>query len=185
MLVTDFYSGYDSIECPQQKCLIHLIRDINDDLMKNPYDEDLKSIAHTFGALLRMIVERIDRYGLKSRYMSAQRRQAQCFLDTLFLNKFTSEIVINYQKRFTKYSKKLFTFLEYDGEPWNNNNAGTAIKCFARYRRFADGRFTARSLNEYLLLLSIIQTCEYSNVNVMRYLLSKDRDLDAYIRSFK
>jgi hypothetical protein len=67
----------------------------------------------------------------------------------------------------------------------NSDNAETAIKCFARYRRFADGRFTARSPNEYLLLLSIIQTCEYNNVNVMKYLLSKDRDLDAYIRSFK
>ena len=26
VLVTDFYTAYDSINCPQQKCLIHLIR---------------------------------------------------------------------------------------------------------------------------------------------------------------
>ena len=32
VLVSDFYSGYDSLPCPQQKCLIHLIRDFNTDL---------------------------------------------------------------------------------------------------------------------------------------------------------
>src|SRR5208337_5325576 len=29
VLVSDFYSAYDSVNCPQQKCLIHLIRDLN------------------------------------------------------------------------------------------------------------------------------------------------------------
>ena len=42
VLVSDFYAAYDSIQCPQQKCLIHLIRDLNDDVLKHPYDEELK-----------------------------------------------------------------------------------------------------------------------------------------------
>jgi hypothetical protein len=46
----------------------------------------------------------------------------------------------------------MFTFLEHDGVPWNNNNAEHAIKRFARYCRDADGRFTERSLQEYLVL---------------------------------
>jgi hypothetical protein len=36
VLVSDFYSAYDAIPCPQQKCLIHLIRDLNDDVLKHP-----------------------------------------------------------------------------------------------------------------------------------------------------
>jgi len=32
VLITDFYSGYDSVPCRQQKCWVHLIRDLNDDL---------------------------------------------------------------------------------------------------------------------------------------------------------
>jgi hypothetical protein len=31
VLVSDFYTGYDSLECKQQKCLVHLIRDLNGD----------------------------------------------------------------------------------------------------------------------------------------------------------
>jgi hypothetical protein len=39
VLVSDFYAAYDSIQCSQQKCLIHFIRDLNDALLKHPYDD--------------------------------------------------------------------------------------------------------------------------------------------------
>ena len=48
VLVSDFYAAYDAIACPQQKCLIHLMRDLNEELLNNPFDEDLKSIAVGF-----------------------------------------------------------------------------------------------------------------------------------------
>jgi hypothetical protein len=64
VLVSDFYTAYDGIPCPQQKCLIHLMRDINEDLHKNPFDEGLKDIATEFGVLLRDIVATIDTHGL-------------------------------------------------------------------------------------------------------------------------
>ena len=40
VLITDFYSAYDSIKGKQQKCLIHLIRDMNHDLLGSLYDDD-------------------------------------------------------------------------------------------------------------------------------------------------
>jgi transposase IS66 family protein len=42
VLVSDFYAAYDSIECPQQKCLIHLMLDLNDEILNNPFDEEPK-----------------------------------------------------------------------------------------------------------------------------------------------
>jgi predicted RecB family nuclease len=36
VLVSDFYAVYDAFKCPQQKCLIHLMRDINDDMHRHP-----------------------------------------------------------------------------------------------------------------------------------------------------
>ncbi|MGB6396515.1 MAG: hypothetical protein WBF73_12620, partial [Bradyrhizobium sp.] len=50
---SDFYAAYDSIECPQQKCLIHLMRDLNDEILKNPFDQEAKLIALRFAALLK------------------------------------------------------------------------------------------------------------------------------------
>ena len=65
ILVSDFFTAYDSLKCRQQKCLIHLMRDINDDLRRNPYDEELRSVAEPFATLLKEIVLTIDRYGLR------------------------------------------------------------------------------------------------------------------------
>ena len=50
VLVSDFYTAYDTPNCPQQKCLIHLMRDINDDLFHNPFDEELKQLAQKLWA---------------------------------------------------------------------------------------------------------------------------------------
>jgi hypothetical protein len=72
-----------------------------------------------------------------------------------------------------KYGSRLFTFLDYDGVPWNNNNAEHAIKGFARVRRFADGRFTEESIREYLVMLSVAETCEYQNIEVLEFLLAQ------------
>ncbi len=76
----------------------------------------------------------------------------------------------------------MFTFLDHDGVPWNNNNAEHAIKRFAKYRRDADGRFTERTLEEYLVLASIFETCEFNNVNVLQFILSKGVTLKALLR---
>jgi hypothetical protein len=94
----------------------------------------------------------------------------------------SSELANKYKKRFQKYGAKMFTFLNHDGVPWNNTNAEHAIKRFAKFRAFADGRFTERSLKEYLLLVSIFETCEFNNVNVLKFLLSKETTLEGLFK---
>jgi Transposase IS66 family len=79
VLVSDFYTGYDSLPCEQQKCLVHFIRDIDDDLLRNPLDSDLSSLAMPFGRLLRTIVATIDRYGLKHRHLNKHKKEVRRF----------------------------------------------------------------------------------------------------------
>ena len=65
VLVSDFYSAYDGLPCLHQRCLIHLMRDMNRAILDNPFDQELQSITVPFGALLRSIVVTIDEHGLK------------------------------------------------------------------------------------------------------------------------
>jgi len=58
VLISDFYTAYDSLKCEQQKCLVHFVRDIDDDVLKNPLDMELKGIAQEFGILLRQVSKR-------------------------------------------------------------------------------------------------------------------------------
>ena len=67
--------------------------------------------------------------------------------------------------------------------PWNNNNAEHAVKkLFARLRDVIDGTTTERGIRDYLILLSICQTCAYREIDFFEFLRSKERKIDGYSR---
>lgn len=182
VLVTDFYSGYDSLKCVQQKCLVHLIRDMNSDLLKHPLDRDLSVLGEEFGKLLREIVATVDRFGLKRRFLKKHRKTVESWLQELNTKRFGSNAAEKYRKRLVKYTNKLFVFLDRDGVPWNNNNAEHAIKPFAKYRRLINGQVTESGVRDYLILLSLYQTCSYKAVRFLDFLRSQETDIDSFCR---
>jgi hypothetical protein len=173
VLVSDFYSGYDAIPCKQQKCLIHLMRDVNDDLRKEPFNQEMRQIAEEFGYLLRPIVSSVDRFGLRSHHLRKHRHAVETFFDVLERRDYQTELANAYKKRFHKNRDKLFTFLESDGVPWNNNNAEHAIRAFVRLRRIMGGTSTVKGLEEYLVLLTVSETCKAKGGDTLDYFLSK------------
>jgi len=181
VLVSDFYKGYDSMPCPQQKCLVHLIRDLNGDLEIHFHDEAFKGLAKAFGALLEQVVATIDRHGLRRERLQRHKADVDKFFEEACGELFQSEVAEGYRKRFLKYRDKLFTFLDHDGVPWHNNNSEHAIKHFAKYRMITNGKVTANGLQPYLVLLSIYQTCVYKKVSFFRFLLSEQKDVDAFV----
>ena len=78
----------------------------------------------------------------------------------------------------------MFTFMDHDGLPWNNNNAERAVKSFAKYRRLVNGRISEQGLKDYLVLLSVYQTCEYKGIGVLDFLLSRGRDIDRFFETY-
>jgi hypothetical protein len=173
VLISDFFTAYDSLEVPQQRCLIHLLRDVNEELLKAPYDDELRTLGDQFAAVLGPIVRTIDDHGLKRWHLSKHKTAAANFTRWVAEAHFTSRPASKVRARIAKYEKMLFTFLDYDGVAWNNNNAERAMKVFARHRRFADGRFTARSLQHYLILLTVYQTCEFRGLEFLDFLLGR------------
>jgi hypothetical protein len=180
--VSDFYTVYDAIDCPQQKCLIHLIRDFNDDLLKEPFNDELNNLVRGFAALLKPIIQTIDRFGLKSRFLRKHKKQVERFYKKLHLQNYESEIANKYKKRLKKNSERLFTFLDYDGVPWNNNNAETAIKAFVGLRESIDGPLSEKGIEKYLTLLSIRETCKYKGISFLKFLRSREKDFDVFLK---
>jgi hypothetical protein len=180
ILVTDFYAAYDTIDCPQQKCLIHLIRDLNDDLLKNPFDNEFKEITQDFTFLLQRIVMTIDKYGLKKRNLIKYKKDAEVFLRKVENKKYTSDICLHYQKRIVKNKDKLFLFLQHDSVSWNNNNAEHAIKLLATHSNKNLATFKSTRMDEYLKIMSIYQTCKYKGISFLKFMLSKDKDIDVF-----
>jgi hypothetical protein len=136
-----------------QKCLVHLMRDVNDNLSKQPFNEEMKEIARRFASLLKPIIETVDRFGLKARYLRRHIRSVEQFYDALYKQTFETEVAVGYKKRFEKNRNKRFTFLDQDGVPWNNNNAEHAIKALMKLRRSIGGQSSLGGMRDYLIIL--------------------------------
>jgi hypothetical protein len=185
VLVSDFYAAYDSVTCHQQKCHVHLIRDINDDLLRHPFDEELKELARRYTLTLKPMVETIDKHGLKAYFLSKHKRNAGAFLDWIAKKDLTSEVAQGYQTRIRRYGDRLFTFLDYDGVPWNNNNAENALKLVASRRRLFGTTVSEAGLKDYLVFLSIYQTLRLQGISLLRFLLSGETDLENFVGSYR
>jgi len=183
VLVSDFFSAYDAMSCPQQKCLLHLIRDLNDEVLNQPYDEELKVVVKGFAEVLQAAIATVDRFGLKKHFLRRHRASVDRFYRRLNKVGYTSEAAKKCVQRLEKNRTKLFTFLHYDGVPWNNNNAEHAIKAFAGLRDIMGGSWTAKSIDQDLVLLSICQTCKYSGVDFFDFLRSGEKNIHAFADS--
>lgn len=183
VLVSDFYAAYDGILCPQQKCLIHLIRDLNDAVLKYPYDEELKKLVKSFADLMKPMVETVDRHGLKSHFLRKHLVSVDRFYRRLSGTDLQSEPAGTFKERFQKNRDKLFTFLVHDGVPWNNNNAEHAVKAFAMLRHVIAGVTSEKGIRDYLVLLSLCQTCKYKGVDFLDFLRSDETDIEAFANS--
>jgi hypothetical protein len=156
------------------------MRDLNDAVLDNPYDESMKGIATAFAELLRGIVKTIDRWGLKSLFLRKHLVDVARFYKGISKAGQLSAAALKWKARLDKDRERLFTFLHYDGVSWNNNNAEHAIKAFARLRRTIEGLSTPKGIEEYLILLSVCQTCKYSGLDFLGFLRSGETDISTF-----
>jgi hypothetical protein len=173
IIVSDFYPGYETLNVKGQKCLIHLIRDLNDDLFKNQFDPEYNRLVPAFNKLLRRIIETVDKHGLKRTHLHKHIKHTAHFYSEFVDCDYTSEIAQKYAKRFKRHWKQLWTFLDEDNVPWNNNNAEAAVKAFAQHRRGVKGQMHVRGITEYLQMLTVAQTCRYRNISFLGFLQKK------------
>jgi len=180
VLITDFYGGYDSVNCRQQKCWSHLMRNLNDDLWKEPFNEEFEQFVLEVKNLIVPIIKETQKYGLKRRHLNKFRKSIEKFYQKHIENRiYRFEITHRYQKRFIRYRNSLFTFIEEDGIDWHNNMAERAIKPVIIQRKISM-YFWENGANKYLVLLGIAQSCRLQNKTFLKFLISQGKDVDEY-----
>ena len=181
VLISDFYGGYDSLPCRQQRCLVHLIRDLNEDLWKNPFNEEYEAFVSDLRDLFVPIFEDVGKRGLKSRYLKKHMRSVdRIYRNVIERSGSGSELVERYKKRFQRYRESLFRFLTEDGIPWNNNMAERALRHLSVQQKISGFFFSQTGAHTYLRLLSISQTCRFQDKPFLDFLLSDERDVDQF-----
>ena len=77
----------------------------------------------------------------------------------------------------------MFTFLDYNGVPWNNNIAEHAIKHFVHLRKAVGGSSSVKGIQEYLILLSIRETLRLRNASFLKFLISGTTNIDKFLET--
>src|SRR5271155_3182029 len=88
-----------------------------------------------------------------------------------------TEVSSALQKRIIKNKTKLFTFLDYDDVPCNNNNAEHAVRAFTRLRNVMITS-TPKGTREYCILLSLQQTLRSRGIKFLEFLRSEKMATD-------
>jgi predicted RecB family nuclease len=180
ILISDFYTGYDALGCKHQKCLVHLIRDLNNDLWSNAFDVELGDFVSKVRDLLTPIMETIQQYGLKKRNLNKFRKTVDNFYVSNIDNRsYKSDFCSKFQNRFVKYRESLFTFLVQDNIPWHNNPIENALRAITLQLDISKVLHEP-VIEEYLMLLSIKQTCKYQEKSFLKFLLSEEKDVDLF-----
>ncbi len=182
ILVSDFYNAYDSVNCQHQKCLVHLIRDMNDDLWKSPFDVEYQEFILEFKNLIVPIMGAVHLYGLSKEHLSIFSIQVDTFYEKVISGKtYQSDVALKYQKRLKKYRGSLFTFINYDGIPWNNNMAERALRHLVVQENISK-TFYKSVFPDHLLLLGLMQTCRFQQKSFLKFLISREKDVDSFMQ---
>ena len=111
----------------------------------------MRALTQPFGSLLREIVTTVDEYGLKRRRLARHQKGVAEYFTQIRARNVRSDAAQTIRDRLLKHQDKLFTFIQYDGVPWNSNNAENAIKQFAYYREDRSGLMKEAGLEYYLV----------------------------------
>ena len=126
------------------------------------------------------IIETVHRHGLKKYFLSKHKKNIDKFYKNYIDNKiYKSEFCNLYQKRFIRYRNSLFTFIEHDNVNWHNNTAERALRHICTQRKVS-GFLGADTTPSFLILVSIMQTCRFQNKSFLKFLLSKEKDIDKF-----
>lgn len=158
ILISDFYSAYNKMNCRQQKCLVHLLREMRDCRGKDP-PEDYRV---PYKKLKRILSDAHRLQAAQGQIPSLDFvRKVRRIKERLFLFATTPHSNKHWQRlsgRFLKHEKKMLTFLDFPGLPDNNNLAERMIRPHVILRNRSFHNRTDQGARAHGVLTSILHS---------------------------
>lgn len=159
-LVSDFWGAYNAVACgARQMCLVHLLRDLKHVEKYKATVPDWPAFAKQLRRLLGDAIRLWRRQAASGEDTYAARRQRlstrlQRLIDTPWANSEAKRLV----KRLRRHHNDLFTFVDQDGVPFENNLAERAIRPAVLIRKTSYGNRSAQGADPQAILMSIFRT---------------------------
>jgi len=161
-IISDFYTAYNPLPYKQQKCLVHLLRELSES--KNKTEEFLafrKKLTRLLRDALRLkqrIMDTPEAISSKETFDRLLGYIHQRLIELYCVSYKTSDCQ-RLAKRLRKHSHQLFTFLEQMDVESNNNRAERAIRPAVITRKVSGGNRSTTGTEALTIITSIIQTC--------------------------
>ena len=159
-LVSDFWGAYNAVVCAfRQKCLAHLFRELeHTEKYKSPgkdWPEFAKKLRRLLGDAIRLWRRReeLSTRTYASRRDRIHRRLAE-LIDTPWKDPNAKRLI----KRFRRHQDELFTFLDQEGVPFDNNHAERTIRPAVIIRKNSQGNRSQKGADCQAVLMSVFRT---------------------------
>lgn len=166
-LVSDFYTVYDRFDGPQQKCLVHLLRELRDTIAKRP-----ELASHEFFHRCKRLVQQMlklktQRERLSKADYTRRVDRLDKRLDELAHMDWGDPDAERLGKRLYKYRDKLTTFLHKDEVDGTNNAAERALRPAVVMRKITGGSRSTSGAKAWSILASVMRTAEQQGRDVL------------------
>lgn len=161
VLHCDFYAAYDVFD-KLQRCLIHLMRDVREELTIVPAEPGLLAMK----TVLKHVTE--EGMALRQRHLrpAQHTKEKQKLLDTLLeVARYPSQHdrTLVLQKRIVKHQNNLLRFVDDVRVDFHNNHSERLIRPGVIFRKLSFGHRTVEGAHRFAILASVLQSCRLQN----------------------
>ena len=166
-LVSDFYAVYDQFDCPQQKCVAHLLRELRDAVAAQP-----ELARHAFFRNCKSLIQSMLRLKkLRRRLRSAEYQKRVKGLETRLANlgrkPWNQAEADRLAARLRKYGDRLTTFLHDARVEGTNNAAERALRPAVVMRKITGGNRSEAGARAWAILASVMKTAQQQGRDVL------------------
>ncbi len=169
ILHADFYAAYNFLP-NVQRCLIHFLRAISDELEITPEDKSLSQLKDGLKSIIKKgtQIKELD----DAQQRNAGRQQLEDKLETLAKleseNKKTNTLI----KRLVRHQHELIRFVDHPHAEYHNNRAERALRPEVIFRKLSFGNRTPAGAYNYQILATVLETCRLKGKNLTDFIHS-------------
>jgi len=169
-LVSDFYAAYNGLDCPKQRCLVHLLRELTKLREELPWQAVRAFIQPLIDLFRDAIQLGKNREELGSKAFTQARQRIVARFDELLLTTHTRHPeCLRIWRRLFKHCDELFTFLYDPQVPADNNGSERDIRSLAAARNDGGTHRADWSAEAFARIKSIIVTGMKNGVRFVHY----------------
>jgi hypothetical protein len=165
----DFYAAYNFLP-NVQRCLIHFLRAIKDELEITAED---KSLYHLKDGIKTIIEKGNQLKALgDAQQKNAGRKQLENTLKTLAKLKSENKKTNTLIKRLVRHQHELIRFVDHPQAEYHNNRAERALRPEVIFRKLSFGNRTPGGAHNYEILATVLETCRLKRKNLSDFIHS-------------